>query len=197
MKEKIMGKFKFIETRVKDVYIIEPTVYGDNRGFFMETYCYEEFRNAGLGMVFVQDNHSKSKKGVLRGLHFQKEHPQGKFIRVVKGAVYDVAVDLRKSSPTFGKWVGVELTEENKKMLYIHEGFAHGFVTLKDNTEFLYKCTDYYHPEDEGGLIWNDQDLNISWPINNPVLSEKDKKWPTLKQLNFFFTYKNKEKCGR
>jgi dTDP-4-dehydrorhamnose 3,5-epimerase len=187
-----MGKFNFIETKVKDVYIIEPTVFGDNRGFFMETYHYEEFNKAGLDMVFVQDNHSKSKKSVLRGLHFQKKHPQGKLVKVIKGAVYDVAVDLRKDSTTFGKWVGVELTEDNKKMFYVPEGFAHGFVTLEDDTEFLYKCTDYYHLEDEGGLIWNDPNLNISWPIDNPILSEKDTKWPTLKNIDFYFTYQKK-----
>ena len=191
-----MGKFNFIETKVKDVYIIEPTVFGDNRGFFMETYHYEEFSKAGLDIVFVQDNHSKSKKSVLRGLHFQKKHPQGKLVKVIKGAVYDVAVDLRKDSTTFGKWVGVELTEDNKKMFYVSEGFAHGFVTLEDDTEFLYKCTDYYHPEDEGGLIWNDPNLNVSWPMDTPILSEKDKKWPTLKELDFFFNY-NRLKKGR
>jgi dTDP-4-dehydrorhamnose 3,5-epimerase len=187
-----MGKFNFIETKVKDVYIIEPTVFGDNRGFFMETYHYEEFNKAGLDMVFVQDNHSKSKKSVLRGLHFQKKHPQGKLVKVIKGAVYDVAVDLRKDSTTFGKWVGVELTEDNKKMFYVPEGFAHGFITLEDETEFVYKCTDYYYPEDEGGLIWNDPNLNISWPIDNPILSEKDTKWPTLKNIDFYFTYQKK-----
>jgi dTDP-4-dehydrorhamnose 3,5-epimerase len=189
-----MGKFNFIETKVKDVYIIEPTVFGDNRGFFMETYHYEEFSKAGLDMIFVQDNHSKSKKSVLRGLHFQKKHPQGKLVKVIKGAVYDVAVDLRKDSTTFGKWVGVELTEDNKKMFYVPEGFAHGFVTLEDDTEFLYKCTDYYHLEDEGGLIWNDPSLNISWPIDNPILSEKDTKWLTLEELDFFFDYNNLKK---
>ena len=187
-----MGKFNFIETKLKGVYIIEPTVFGDNRGFFMETYHYEEFVKTGLNMVFVQDNHSKSKKDVLRGLHFQKKHPQGKLVKVVKGAVYDVAVDLRKGSPTFGKWVGVELTEDNKKMFYVPEGFAHGFITLEDDTEFLYKCTDYYHPEDEGGLIWNDPNLNISWPIDTPILSEKDTKWLALKNLDFYFNYKEK-----
>lgn len=189
-----MGKFNFIETKVKDVYIIEPTVFGDNRGFFMETYHYEEFSKAGLDMVFIQDNHSKSKKSVLRGLHFQKKHPQGKLVKVVKGAVYDVAVDLRKGSTTFGKWAGVELTEDNKKMFYVPKGFAHGFITLEDGTEFLYKCTDYYHPEDEGGLIWDDPNLNISWPINTPILSEKDKKWPTLEGLDFFFDYNRLKK---
>jgi dTDP-4-dehydrorhamnose 3,5-epimerase len=189
-----MGKFNFIETKVKDIYIIEPTVFGDNRGFFMETYHYNEFKKAGLGMNFVQDNHSKSKKGVLRGLHFQKNHPQSKLVRVIKGAVYDVAVDVRKGSPTFGKWFGIELTETNKKAFYVPEGFAHGFITLEDETEFVYKCTDYYYPEDEGGLIWNDPNLNISWPIDTPILSEKDKKWPTLEELDFFFDYNNLKK---
>lgn len=189
-----MGKFNFIETKVKDIYIIEPTVFGDNRGFFMETYHYNEFKKAGLGMNFVQDNHSKSKKGVLRGLHFQKNHPQSKLVRVIKGAVYDVAVDVRKGSPTFGKWFGIELTEINKKAFYVPKGFAHGFITLEDETEFVYKCTDYYYPEDEGGLIWNDPNLNISWPIDTPILSEKDKKWPTLEELDFFFDYNNLKK---
>ena len=187
-----MGKFKFVETEIKDVYLIEPTLFGDSRGFFMETYHYKEFKKAGLDMVFIQDSHSKSKRGVLRGLHFQKKHSQGKLVRVIKGAIYDVVVDLRKGSPTFGEWMGVELTEKNKRILYIPEGFAHGFITIEEETEFLYKCTDYYHPEDEGGLIWNDPNLNIAWPIANPILSEKDKKWPNLNELDFFFTYQSK-----
>lgn len=173
-----MSKFKFNETEIKGVYIIEPTVFGDNRGYFMETYNYEEFKEAGLDMVFVQDNQSKSKKGVLRGLHFQKTHPQGKLVRVIKGEVFDVAVDLRKDSETYGKWVGVILNDENKKQFYVPEGFAHGFLVLSEEAEFVYKCTDFYHPEDEGGIAWNDSSIGIEWPIEamkQVFLSEKDK----------------------
>lgn len=142
-----MGKFKFEKTDIDGVYIIETGVFGDNRGYFMETYNYEEFKEAGLDMVFVQDNQSKSRKGVLRGLHFQKKHTQGKLVRVVKGEVFDVAVDLREGSKTYGKWVGVTLSEENKKQFYIPEGFAHGFVVLSEEAEFCYKCTDFYDPD--------------------------------------------------
>lgn len=175
-----MDKFKFTETEISGVYIIENTVFGDNRGFFMETYNEEEFSAAGLNMKFVQDNHSKSKKGVLRGLHFQKKFPQGKLVRVIKGTVFDVAVDLRKESKTYGKWTGVILSEENKKQFYIPEGFAHGFLVISDEAEFCYKCTEFYHPEDEGGVLWNDPDINIKWPMNKLgdseiILSEKDK----------------------
>ena len=180
-----MDKFKFTETEISGVYIIENTVFGDNRGFFMETYNEEEFKVAGLNMKFVQDNHSKSKKGVLRGLHFQKKFPQGKLVRVIKGAVFDVAVDLRKESKTYGKWTGVILSEENKKQFYIPEGFAHGFLVISDEAEFCYKCTEFYHPEDEGGVIWNDPDINIEWPMDKLgdseiILSEKDKKMASL-----------------
>lgn len=181
-----MGKFNFIETDIKDLYIIEPTVFGDDRGYFMETYNYNDFKNAGLDMVFVQDNQSKSKKGVLRGLHFQKNNPQGKLVRVIKGEVFDVAVDLRKNSNTFGKWQGIILSEENKKQFYVPEGFAHGFLVLSDEAEFVYKCTRFYDPSDEGGLMWNDPDINIRWPnINNLeiLLSEKDKKNKKLKDI--------------
>ncbi|QIB27589.1 dTDP-4-dehydrorhamnose 3,5-epimerase [Caloranaerobacter azorensis] len=180
-----MGKFKFIETGIKGLYIIEPTVFGDNRGYFMETYNFKDFKEAGLDMTFVQDNQSKSKKGVLRGLHFQYKHPQGKLVRVTKGEVFDVAVDLRKNSKTYGKWYGIVLSEENKKQFYIPEGFAHGFLVLSEEAEFVYKCTDYYHPEDEGGIIWNDPDINIDWPLDRVeeiILSEKDKKWKILKE---------------
>lgn len=173
-----MGKFKFTETEIEGVYIIEPTVFGDNRGYFMETYNYNEFKEAGLDMVFVQDNQSKSKKGVLRGLHFQKTHPQGKLVRVIEGEVFDVAVDLRKDSKTYGKWVGVILSKDNKKQFYIPEGFAHGFLVLSDEAEFTYKCTDFYHPEDEGGIAWNDPDIGVEWPmegIEKVILSDKDK----------------------
>lgn len=182
-----MGQFNFIKTDIEGLYIIEPRVFGDNRGYFMETYNYEDFKKAGLDMKFVQDNHSKSKKGVLRGLHFQTQHAQGKLVRVIKGEVFDVAVDIRKGSKTFGKWYGVYLSEENKKQFYIPEGFAHGFLVLSDEAEFVYKCTDFYHPEFEGGLLWNDPEIGIEWPlegIEEVILSEKDKKWPTLKELN-------------
>ncbi|ALU36978.1 DTDP-4-dehydrorhamnose 3,5-epimerase [Clostridium autoethanogenum DSM 10061] len=180
-----IGKFNFVKTEIEGVYIIETGIFGDNRGYFMETYNYNDFREAGLDMVFVQDNQSKSKKGVLRGLHFQKNYSQGKLVRVVKGRVFDVAVDLRDGSSTYGKWVGVTLSEENKKQFYIPKGFAHGFLVLSDEAEFCYKCTEFYHPEDEGGIIWNDPDINIRWPlegIDNIIFSEKDKLWPTLKE---------------
>jgi len=173
-----MGKFKIIETGIQNLVIIETTVYGDNRGYFMETYNYNDFKEVGLDMVFVQDNQSKSKKGVLRGLHFQKEHPQGKLVRVISGEVFDVAVDVRKGSQTFGKWHGVTLSAENRKQFYIPEGFAHGFLVLSDEAEFVYKCTDFYRPNDEGGILWNDPEIGVKWPLEGmgePVLSEKDK----------------------
>ena len=161
-----MGQIK-VEKNVggiEGLYVIEPTVYGDNRGYFMETYNQNDLREAGLNAVFVQDNQSMSVKGVLRGLHFQKQFPQGKLVRVIKGSVFDVAVDLRAGSETYGKWFGVELSEENKKQFYIPQGFAHGFLVLSDKAEFCYKCTDFYHPCDEGGLAWNDPKIGIVWP---------------------------------
>ncbi|MCI7443883.1 MAG: dTDP-4-dehydrorhamnose 3,5-epimerase, partial [Clostridium sp.] len=173
--------------------IIEPKVFGDNRGYFMETYNKEHFAEAGLTMNFVQDNESSSSKGVLRGLHFQTKHTQGKLVRVTKGEVFDVAVDLRKGSPTYGQWEGVVLSAENKKQFYIPEGFAHGFLVLSDHAIFNYKCTDFYCPEGEGGVLWNDPDIGIEWPldgIDNIILSEKDKVHPTLKDLNVPFEYK-------
>lgn len=185
-----MGKFKFIETEIDDLFVIEPTVFGDHRGYFMETYNSQEFMDAGLKMNFVQDNQSSSGKGVLRGLHFQHQYPQGKLVRVVKGEVFDVAVDLRKNSKTFGKWYGVILSEENKKQFYVPEGFAHGFLVLSETAEFSYKCTDFYHPEDEGGLLWNDPDIGIEWPLDrveNVILSEKDQKWKRLNETKFDF----------
>jgi len=185
-----MSKFTRVDTVIPDLFIIKPTVFGDNRGFFMETYNKKEFERIGIDVDFVQDNHSKSKKGTLRGLHFQKEFPQAKLVRVIKGEVYDVVVDIRANSHTFGKWFGVILSEENKRQLLIPEGSAHGFLALTDIVEFTYKCSDYYHPEDEGGIIWNDPELSIEWPlekygIDDPLLSEKDTKWPTLKELKF------------
>jgi len=159
-----MGQIKVTKCPIEGLYIIEPTVHGDNRGYFMETYNQRDMQENGLNMVFVQDNQSMSVKGVLRGLHFQKEYPQGKLVRVIKGSVFDVAVDLRAGSETYGKWFGVELTEENKKQFYISEGFAHGFLVLSDTAEFCYKVTDFYHPGDEGGLAWNDPAIGIEWP---------------------------------
>ena len=186
--EKIVGNFKFIETEINDVYIIEPKLYGDNRGYFMETYKEESFKEAGLNYTFVQDNQSKSKKGVLRGLHFQKTHPQAKLVRVLEGEVFDVAVDLRKNSPTYGKWVGVILSAENNKQFMIPRGFAHGFVVLSNTATFCYKCDELYHPEDEGGIMWNDKDINIKWPYDGEILlSEKDKEHPTLKESKVVF----------
>ena len=182
-----MGKFNFIKTPIKDVYVIEPTVFGDNRGYFMETYQYEAFKEAGLDMVFVQDNQSKSKKGVLRGLHFQTQNSQGKLVRVVSGEVFDVAVDLRQGSETFGKWYGVVLSAGNKKQFYIPEGFAHGFLVLSDEAEFVYKCTRYYDPSHEAGLMWNDPDIGIEWPISDDmeiILSEKDKVHQSFKEFS-------------
>lgn len=178
-----MGKFNFIDTGIKDLYVIEPKVFGDNRGYFMETYNYTDFKEAGLDMAFVQDNQSKSFKGVLRGLHFQVNFPQGKLVRVLSGEVFDVGVDMRKDSPTYKKWFGVVLSAENKKQFYVPPGFAHGFLVLSDEAEFAYKCTEFYHPEDESGIIWNDPSIGIEWPlegIGEIVLSEKDKKLGTL-----------------
>ncbi|MBX4270553.1 dTDP-4-dehydrorhamnose 3,5-epimerase [Clostridium estertheticum] len=185
--------FNFIETKIDGVYIIEPKVFGDNRGYFMETYNKNDFFEAGLKMEFVQDNESKSKKGVLRGLHFQTKHTQGKLVRVTKGQVFDVAVDLRKGSSTFGKWEGVILTDENKKQFYVPEGFAHGFLVLSDEAVFNYKCTDYYAPEYDSGVLWNDEDIAIKWPldgIEEILLSDKDKIQKGLKDLEISFEYK-------
>ena len=176
-----MGNFTFNETKIKDVYIIDVKTYGDNRGYFMETYKESDFKAAGLDYNFVQDNQSSSRKGVLRGLHFQKTHPQAKLVRVLKGEVFDVAVDLRKNSPTYGQWVGVVLSEENKRQFMIPRGFAHGFVVMSDYAEFAYKCDDLYHPEDEGSIMWNDPAIGIEWPeVGEIILSEKDKVHPSL-----------------
>ena len=194
-----MGQIKVTKCPIEGLYIIEPAVHGDNRGYFMETYNRRDMEEAGLDLNFVQDNQSMSVKGVLRGLHFQKQYPQGKLVRAIKGRVFDVAVDLRQNSPTYGQWYGVELTEENKKQFYISEGFAHGFLVLSETAEFCYKCTDFYHPGDEGGLAWNDPAIGIQWPElsgtyqgsasaegytladGTPLnLSEKDQKWSCL-----------------
>lgn len=200
-----MGQIKVTKCEIEGLYIIEPQVHGDSRGYFIETYNQRDMQAAGLNMTFVQDNQSMSTKGVLRGLHFQKEFPQGKLVRVIKGRVFDVAVDLRKDSKTYGKWFGVELSEENKKQFYISEGFAHGFLVLSDTAEFCYKVTDFYHPGDEGGLAWNDPEINIKWPevigeykgtasaegytLSDGTklnLSEKDEKWLGLKDTFSF-----------
>ena len=191
-----MGQITVTKCPIEGLYIIEPKVHGDSRGYFMETYNQNDMHEAGLDMVFVQDNQSMSVKGVLRGLHYQINYPQGKLVRVIKGRVFDVAVDLRPGSETYGKWYGVELTEDNKKQFYISEGFAHGFLVLSDTAEFCYKVTDFYHPNDEGGLAWNDPAIGIQWPEilgsyqgsasaegytlsdGTPLsLSEKDQKW--------------------
>ena len=194
-----MGQITVTKASIEGLYVIEPTVHGDKRGYFMETYNQNDMREAGLDMVFVQDNQSASVKGVLRGLHFQKQYPQGKLVRVIRGSVFDVAVDLRAGSSTFGKWHGEILTEENHKQFYISEGFAHGFLVLSDEAEFCYKCTDFYRPGDEGGLAWNDPSIGIEWPElvgtyrgnagigdyhlsdGTPLnLSEKDTQWDVL-----------------
>ena len=182
-----MGKITVEETPIEGVYVIIPKVFGDNRGYFMETYNAADFKEAGIDAVFVQDNQSSSKKGVLRGLHFQIEYPQDKLVRVIRGEVFDVAVDMRKGSKTYGKWFGTILSEENRKMLFIPKNFAHGFLVLSDYAEFTYKCTELYHPNDEGGIIYNDPDIGIDWPVPEDtqlVFSEKDQRWPTLKELS-------------
>lgn len=182
-----MGKLNFKETGLEGLWLIEPTVFGDSRGFFMETWNALEFEEMGLSTHFVQDNHSRSGKGIMRGLHFQKNHPQDKLVRVVSGSVFDVAVDIRSGSSTFGKWFGTELSAENKRQLFVPKGFAHGFLVLTETAEFVYKCTDFYHPEDESGLLWSDPEIGIAWPRDvldavggQPLLSEKDKVWSGL-----------------
>ena len=178
-----MGQIRVTKLEIPGLCLIEPAVHGDSRGYFMETYNQRDMQEAGLDMVFVQDNQSMSVKGVLRGLHYQKNFPQGKLVRVVRGSVYDVAVDLRKNSPTYKKWYGVELSAENKKQFYIPEGFAHGFYVMSEEAEFCYKCTDFYNAADEGGIRYDDPTIGVEWPILEGVpvlLSEKDKKWPFL-----------------
>ena len=173
-----------IKTKLKDCVIIEPKVFGDERGFFLETFQADRYADlSGINLPFVQDNHSRSSKGVLRGLHFQKTKPQGKLVRVVRGEVYDVAVDLRQDSSTFGQWEAIILSEENKIQFWIPPGFAHGFLVLSETADFEYKCTDYYNPADEGSLLWNDPDLSIPWPVKNPILSKKDSIAPKLVDL--------------
>jgi len=176
---------KVIETEIPDVKIIEPAVFGDERGFFMESFNTQTYAELGLPVNFVQDNHSRSAQGILRGLHYQTQNTQGKLVRVTSGAVFDVAVDLRKSSPTFGKWVGVELNETNHRMLWVPEQFAHGFYVMSEYADFIYKCTDVYNPESEQSIVWNDNDLGIEWPLVDgaaPSLSGKDEKGLTFKE---------------
>lgn len=180
-----MGKINVTTCEIEGLKVIEPTVFGDSRGYFFESYNYNDYKAAGIPEVFVQDNQSASKKGVLRGLHFQKEYPQDKLVRVIRGEVFDVAVDLREGSSTYGKWYGVMLSEDNKKQFFIPKGFAHGFLVLSEYAEFAYKCTDFYHPNDEGGLLYNDPDIGIEWPGIEDIeltMSEKDMKWPGIKE---------------
>ena len=196
-----MAQIRVTPAPIEGLYVIEPAVHGDSRGYFVETYNQNDMHEFGLDMVFVQDNQSMSTKGVLRGLHYQKQYPQGKLVRVIRGSVFDVAVDLRSGSPTFGQWYGVELSAENFRQFYISPGFAHGFLVLSDAAEFCYKCTDFYHPGDEGGLAWNDPDIGILWPgVQGPYpgsasaegyclsdgtplnLSDKDQKWAGIKE---------------
>ena len=182
------GNFNFIETSIKGVFIIEPVKYGDNRGYFMETYKEPDFKSAGIDCKFVQDNQSKSKKGVLRGLHFQRTYPQAKLVRCIEGEVFDVCVDLRNGSSTYGKWEGTVLSALKGNQLMIPKGFAHGFLVLSETATFCYKCDEVYHPEDEGGIMYNDPDIAIDWPKTEEiVLSEKDKKYPFLKDCEVDF----------
>lgn len=193
-----MGMLKVMQCPIEGLYILEPKVFGDERGYFCETYNEKDLADQGLSMRFVQDNESMSVKGVLRGLHFQKEHPQGKLVRVLQGSVYDVAVDIRKGSPTYGQYVGVELSAENHRQFYMTPGFAHGYLSLTDKSVFAYKVTDFYHPEDEGGIAWNDPEIAIEWPgvvcdgssecgwrmdDGTPlIINQRDRSWPTLSE---------------
>ena len=185
-----MAKITVSRCPIEGLYIIEPTVFRDERGYFMETYNKREMEEEGLNMDFVQDNQSMSTRGILRGLHFQKEHPQGKLVRAIRGSVFDVAVDLRRDSETYGQWYGLELSAENKKQFYISEGFAHGYLVLSEEAEFCYKVTDFYHPGDEGGILWNDPDIGIQWPSLSgmePVLLERDRYWKPLRETQLPF----------
>lgn len=180
-----MGKIEVETFEIEGLKVITPTVIGDSRGYFCETYHYEDYKAAGIPDVFVQDNQSASRRGVLRGLHFQIEHPQAKLVRVIRGEVFDVAVDIRKGSPTYGQWHGVLLSEENKKQFYVPTNFAHGFLVLSDYAEFCYKCTDFYHPGDEGGIMYNDPAIGVEWPIPEGmelIFSERDTKWPSWRK---------------
>ncbi|MEM0061300.1 MAG: dTDP-4-dehydrorhamnose 3,5-epimerase [Fervidicoccaceae archaeon] len=185
-----MGNFEFVRLKIPDVILIKPKAFSDSRGYFMETYKESDFLAYGINAKFKQDNQSKSSKYVLRGLHYQLEpYAQGKLVRVITGSIFDVAVDLRKGSPYFGKWVGVKLSEENKRALWIPEGFAHGFLSLEDNTIVVYKVTNEYNKESEAGILWNDPDIGIKWPYDKPILSDKDSKNPTLKEAKINFKF--------
>lgn len=175
---------KVIETSLPGVLLIEPQIFGDSRGFFLESFHHARYQESGIAGTFVQDNHSRSRKGVLRGLHFQLRHSQGKLVRVTQGEIFDVAVDIRHGSPHFGKWYGCNLSDDNHHQLYVPPGFAHGFCVLSDSVDFQYKCTDYYHPEDEGSILWNDPEIGIDWPITDPILSPKDLQSPLLQDFS-------------
>ncbi|WP_027366379.1 dTDP-4-dehydrorhamnose 3,5-epimerase [Desulfocurvibacter africanus] len=170
-------------TDIEGVLLIKPKAFGDHRGFFLETFQAQRYGQAGIGLPFVQDNLSRSRQGILRGLHFQRTYPQGKLVSVTRGRVFDVAVDIRPDSPTFGKWYGAVLDDENHHQLWVAPGLAHGFCVMSETADFTYKCTDYYHPEDEGCLRWNDPDIGIDWPVQSPTLSDKDAKAPSLREL--------------
>ena len=174
---------KVTPTSIPGVLIIEPQVFEDNRGFFMETYHRKKYGRAGLNLKFVQDNLSHSVQGTLRGLHYQLKHPQAKLVQVIKGAIFDVSVDIRRGSPSFGQWTGVHLSDENRRQVFVPEGFAHGFCVLSETADIIYKCTDLYTPDDEGGLLWSDPNLAIDWPITDPLLSDKDSQYPCLKDV--------------
>ena len=178
-----MGNFIFEEQKIRGLYVVEPRVFGDERGYFMETYHQQDFLAAGIKESFVQHNQSMSVRNVLRGLHFQTKHPQGKLVRALQGEIFDVAVDLRSESATYGQWYGTVISDENKKMLYVPAGFAHGYLVLSEKAVFSYLCTDFYHPEEEGGVMWNDPYIGVEWPLEKgiqPILSEKDKKYPSF-----------------
>ena len=174
---------KILETSIPEVILIEPKVFGDQRGFFLETFQVERYRDVGINLPFVQDNHSRSGQGVLRGLHFQLNFPQGKLVQAARGEIFDVAVDIRIGSPTFGRWFGTVLSDANHLQMYIPPGFAHGFCVLSETADFMYKCTDYYHPEDEGGIAWDDPGIGIAWPVDAPLLSAKDRQNPRLSDI--------------
>lgn len=172
-----------LETALPGVLVLEPRVFGDERGFFLETWQQQRYREVGMELPFVQDNHSRSTRGVLRGLHAQQRHPQGKLVRVVRGEVFDVAADIDPRSPSYRRWVGVTLSDQNHRQMWIPPGYAHGFLVLSEVADFVYKCTDYYHADDEVGVLWNDPELGVEWPLSDPVLSAKDAALPTLAQV--------------
>lgn len=194
-----MGQFKRILTKIPDIFLLEPEVFSDHRGFFLESYNQRDLEAVGLKANFVQDNISHSSRGVLRGLHFQRQRPQGKLLHVIRGEVFDVAVDLRKESLTYGQWEGVLLSGENHQLFYLPEGFAHGFLVISEEVDFAYKCTDYYCPQGEGSLRWDDPDIAIRWPLGDmgPLLSEKDKTAPLFRDIDMSFVYANSKDCGK